>query len=418
MTAPTQSREPFQPLPHQIPPPGTDWDVWLTIAGRGSGKTRGAAEYVLQHLRDQGKRARVGIGAPSLVDVRDICAEGESGLLSIAPDEFVDYHRSIGYCEARHVGGGYVRFMGSESPARWNGPQWSLLWWDEWTLINRQSYRESQFGLRLGVWPRTLITATPKRHAIKALKEMVAREGVALSTAHTTDNPHLPERRQRELARDYGGTTIGRMELDAELVEESEGAAWEHEWIDDARVEEAPELMRIVVAVDPAATSKPGSDFTGIAVAGRSWEGEYYVLHAFGYRLSPPAWAARAIDLYDEFEADRVVGEVNNGGEMVTSNLATVPHAGYVPVESIHASRGKLVRAEPVISLYQQGRVHHVGVHSAAEDQMCAWPISAENDDILDAIVYAVTDLMNGPEPAGSFDPNRKPPPSIMRAAR
>ncbi len=396
---------------------GNEWDTWLTVAGRGSGKTRGAAEYVLQHLRELGAKARVGIGAPSLVDVRDVCAEGESGLLTIAPDDFVDYHRSIGYCEARHILGGYVRFMGSESPKRWNGPQWSLLWWDEWTLINRESYRESQFGLRLGVWPRTVITCTPKRFAVKAIKQLAERPGVVTHVAKTVDNPHLPQRRQDELARDYGGTTVGRMELDGEIFEESEGAAWERDWIDAARVSEAPELARVVVAIDPEATSKPGSDLTGIAAAGLGWDGDFYILHAYGYRLSPTGWAKRAIAIYDDFEADCIVAEVNNGGEMVTSNIATVPHTGYVPVTSIHASRGKTLRAEPVISLYQQGRVHHVGVHAEAEDQMCTWPVAAEHDDIIDAIVYAVTELNTGPQPAGSFS-RTKPPRSIMAGGR
>jgi predicted phage terminase large subunit-like protein len=224
---------------------------------------------------------------------------------------------------------------------------------------------------------------------------------VTQATLH--DNPYTSPIFRRRIEAAYGGTRLGRQEIGGEFLEDVEGAAWARHWIERARVREAPELARIVVAVDPAASARPTSDFTGLAVAGKSWDGDYYVLHALGYRLAPAAWAARAVDLYDQYQADRIVAEVNNGGDMVMQNIATVPHdAGYVPVTAIHASRGKLLRADPVLSLYEQGHVHHVGMLAEAEDQMCSWPVEAEHDDIVDALVYALTDLMATQAP-GSF---------------
>lgn len=390
VTALVHARSPWQPLPHQLPPAGEAWDCWLTIAGRGSGKTRGAAEYVLQHLRAEGARARVGIGAPDLASARDVCAEGESGLITIAPGEFQFYHRSIGYCEARHKAGGYVRFMGSESPSRWNGPQWSLLWWDEWALVNRDSYRESQLGLRLGAWPHTVITTTPKRPALKAIRELAARPGVVTYTARTADNPYLPDRRKAELERDYGGTTLGRMELGGELVEQADGALWKAAWIDDNRATTVPDLTRTVVAVDPAVTAT--GDETGIVVAGTVGE-QVYVLADYSCQGSPDHWAQRAIAAFDDFQADRIVAEVNNGGELVERVLRTVRAA--VPYAAVHASRGKAVRAEPVAALYEQKRVHHAGVFGDLEDQLLSWePGQRESPDRLDALVWAVSQLV------------------------
>lgn len=389
----------WEPLAHQQPPAGDAWDTWLLVGGRGAGKTRAGAEWVLDHLRTAGKAARVGIGAPDLASARDVCAEGESGLISIAPDEFPRYHRSVGYCEAWHEAGGYVRFMGSENPKRWNGPQWSRLWWDEWALCHMDSYRESQFGLRLGADPRQLITTTPKAVAMQELSDLAKRVGVVVTRASTYDNPYLPDRRKAELERDFGDTTLGRSELLGELVIDTEGALWKHAWIQAARVREAPPLSRVVVAIDPAGGNGNQSAQTGLCVAGMDAAGDYYVLAMDGVQLPPHQWLDRAVALYQEHRADALVAEMNYGGPFIREMAAKLPDA--VNFQMVYATRGKAVRAEPIAALYARGRVHHVGLFPEGEAQLCAFPLTRRKD-MTDALVWAVSYLTNGAA-AGSF---------------
>ena len=347
------------------------------------------AHHVLTHLRERGRLARVAVGAPTIADARDVCAEGVTGLIKTAPDEF-SYNRSLG--EAWHKDGGYVKFLGSEEPDRWNGPQWSLLWADELALWKEESWHQAQFGLRLGEHPRSIVTTTPKaRRFVKVLSE---RETTSVTTATTYDNPLLSQNVLARLEEIYGGTTVGRQELYAEWVDEVEGAYWKRATIEQGRILNGSmaSLVRIVVAIDPAGTHNAKSDETGIVVAGKADNGEYYVLHGKGYKLSPQGWASRAIDLYNEFQADRIVAERNNGGEMVEYTLRSI--SPDIPLKTIHASRGKAVRAEPVAALYEQGKVHHHGRLTELEDQMCLFPIAAERDDMVDALVYAITSLM------------------------
>ena len=201
-------------LPHQQPPDGT-WDVWLLLGGRGSGKTMAGTQYVLAHLREQGRKARVGVGAPTIADARDVCAEGVTGLINLAPHEF-RYNRSIG--EAHHKDGGYVKFMGSEEPNRWNGPQWSLLWADELALWNEASWHQAQFGLRLGEHPRAIATTTPKnRQFVRTLSEL---DTTVTIRATTYDNPTLSSSVTERLTTQYGGTRIGRQEIMAEWLDD------------------------------------------------------------------------------------------------------------------------------------------------------------------------------------------------------
>ncbi len=383
----------WQPLPQQLPPAG-DWDVWLLLAGRGAGKTEAMARYVADHLRQLGPAARVGVGAPTIADARDTCAEGASGLITLHPTEF-DYNRSLG--EARHTAGGYVKFLGSEQPARWNGPQWTLLWWDELALCNVKSFEQSQFGLRLGAQPRIVASTTPKG---ANFVQRLADEPTTVTTRATMfDNPHLSPVAVRRLRAKYEGTRLGRQELLGEFLEEVEGALWTRAMFDERRP--APDLARVVVAVDPAATSTEASDETGIVVAGLGVDGLGYVLADRSCRLSPDGWARRAIAAFDEFAADRVVVEVNNGGEMVSSTLRTIRPT--LPITAVHASRGKQARAEPVAALYEQRRVWHTAVFEDLEDQLCSWvPLSGQSPDRLDALVWALTDLvLDAPQPQG-----------------
>lgn len=383
---------------HQIPPEG-DWDCWILRGGRGSGKTEAGARYVLDSLRNKG-RVRVGVGGPTIASARDVCAEGETGLITLAPSEF-RYNRSLG--EAWHRNGGYVKFLGSEEPDRWNGPQWHLLWADELALWNEESWHQAQFGVRLGPHPQTVVTTTPKSRPF--VKALYTQPGSVVTHATTYDNPALAQRVRDRLEERYGGTRLGRQELMGEDIEEIEGALWQSGWIANYRVdrEQADKIgmSRIVVAVDPAVTHGDESDETGIAVAGRGNDSQFYIFAGQGYRLSPQGWAQKAIDFYDTFQADRVIAERNNGGEMVESTIRTVRKT--LPIKTIVASRGKTLRAEPVAALYEQGKVHHVGLFQELEDQMTSFPVANEHDDLVDALVYAITELMGGGAPNVHF---------------
>lgn len=375
----------WTPLPHQTPPDG-DWDTWLVLAGRGSGKTECMARYVADHLRALGPAARVGVGAPTIADARDTCAEGVSGLITLHPGEFA-YNRSLS--EARHAAGGYVKFLGSEQPGRWNGPQWTLLWWDELALCNAASFEQSQFGLRLGPHPRIVASTTPK--GANFVQRLAAEPGTVVSRATIFDNPYLAPTAVARLRTRYEGTRLGRQELLGEWVEDVEGALWRRAWLDAHRP--APDLVRVVVGVDPAVTSGESADETGIIVAGLGVDGQGYVLADRSCRLSPDGWARRVVQAYDDFGADRVVVEVNNGGEMVSLTLRTIRPT--LPITAVHASRGKQARAEPVAALYEQNRVAHVAAFPELCDQLCSWtPASGASPDRLDALCWSIHTLL------------------------
>ena len=388
-------------LPHQIPPDG-NWDTWMIRGGRGAGKTFTGAHYVLDHLRKFGSQARVGVGAPTIGDARDVCAEGKSGIMTLAGSEF-NYNRSL--MEGWHRNGGYIKFLGSEKPDRWNGPEWSLVWADELSLWREKSYHEMLLGLRLD--PAELIlTLTPRPR--KFLKEIVADESTVVTTATTRDNPHLSKHAIDRLYRKYGGTRLGRQQLDGEFIDEIEGALWSSSWIYDNRVDEAPRIARSVVAIDPAGTATSTSNRTGIAVASIGVDGDYYLRHCTGYKLSPLGWADMAIEFYLQYDADWIIAERNNGGDMVESTIKQA--AGKrdidVRVKTIHASKGKTVRAEPVALLHEQGRIHHVGQFHELEENMFAFPLEHEYDDEIDAMVYSMIELMNTRGPTKYVGPS------------
>jgi predicted phage terminase large subunit-like protein len=370
--------------------PDGDWDCWLILAGRGTGKTRAGAEAVLQHLETLGAAARVGVGAPTTADVRDVCAEGVSGLITVARDQFTSYNRSLG--EAHHHRGGYVKFLGAEEPARWNGPQWSLLWADELALWNQDSWEQAQFGLRLGEHPRAIATTTPKSRQF--VRDLAERPTTVVRHATTAENPHLSELVRHRLYERYGGTRLGRQELEAEWLDDVPGALWLRAQIDLTRTRQAPDMSRVVVAIDPAVTSGEDSDETGIVVCGRGVDGRGYVLADRSCRLSPDGWVRRATAAYNEFQCDRVLAEVNNGGDLVERVLRTVDRQ--IPYKAVRASRGKLTRAEPIAALYEQGKISHVGSFPELEDQMCQYTPDGYDGspDRLDALVWAFSELM------------------------
>lgn len=401
------------PERHQIPPAGS-WTYWVILAGRGAGKTDAGANFVARHARGPACLAgpvphRIAIAAPTLGDARMTCVRGESGVLS--------HDR-----EARFVGmdgeviwpnGSQARIFGAYTPEdveRWRGPQHCLVWADElaaWRQLE-ECWDMMRLGLRLGDDPRVMVTTTGKPR--KLLRTLLERPDTAISRATTRDNPHLAENVRDTLYDLYRGTRLERQELGGEIVEDLEGALFREEMIDrtappvvHAGGEIVPAMRRIVVAVDPAVTSRANSDETGIVVAGLGTDGFAYVLADESLRASPHGWASAVVKAYHRWKADRVIAESNNGGEMVTLTVATVDPG--VPVKLVHASQGKRVRAEPVAAKYEQGRVRHPVALPALEEQMMTWVPNAggESPDRLDALVWAITELLLDANPwAGS----------------
>lgn len=384
----------FWARPDQVAP-GGDWTVWLVLAGRGWGKTRTGAQWAHEQAREHPRIALVG---PTAADVRDTMVEGESGIIATAHPAFVPKYEP----SKRRVtwpNGSMATCYSGDEPERLRGPQHHRAWVDEWMAFKypQEAFDMLMFGLRLGAHPRALFTQTPK--PLAPLKRLLAETTTHTTRGSTYDNrDNLPDVFFQQIVGRYEGTRIGRQELYAEILEDVEGAFWTMAVIDDHRVRQAPELVRVVVGVDPAVTHGDDADETSVCVAGKGVDGEYYVLSSDGYRLTPQAWANRVVDAYDGHSADRVIAEVNQGGEMVEATLRAVRQT--LPVKVIRASRGKTVRAEPIAALYEQGKVHHVGVFAATEQQMCAFPVKAEFDDRVDALVYALTELSETPAPA------------------
>jgi phage terminase large subunit-like protein len=341
------------------------------------------------------------VGGKTIADARETCAEGVSGLISIAPHEFY-YNRSLG--EARHKKGGYVKFLGAEVPARWNGPQWSLLWADELSLWPKESYDQAQLGLRLGEYPRTIISTTPK--AAKWVMEIEKLPTTRLTHGTLDQNIHLAKFARNRLIRMFKGTSLEKSELEGEWFFQAPNALWNDSLF--KYIEKYPNLARVVIAVDPAVSVGEDSDDTGIVAAGTTSinrnDADVIVLKDRTCHLSPNGWAEVVLSLYDEVNADLVVAETNNGGDLVEATLRAVALANNrmpVPFKKITATRGKFVRAQPVASLYEQGRVYHYNVPegnlSELEMEMCGWdPEAYKSPNRMDANVWAVTELMLG----------------------
>ena len=367
------------------------------LGGRGAGKTRAGAEWVRGLATD--KDARIALVGETEHDVREVMIEGVSGLLAAHPPwerpSWVPTRRLI-----KWNNGAMAQAFSAEEPDSLRGPQFSHAWCDE---LAKWRYAEDafdmlQFSLRLGTRPRQLITTTPRPIAL--LKRLLNDSGTALTHAATQINErHLaPQFVTNVLAR-YGGTRLGRQEIGGEIIEERSDALWTRAMLETARVAHAPELARIVVAVDPPASSAPGADACGLIAAGIDDGGTIYVVadETCG-GLTPNGWARRAVGLWRRLKADCLVVEVNQGGEMVKAVIAEVDRT--VPVTAVHARRGKYLRAEPVAQLYEQGRVKHAGAFPQLEDEMCDFALdglsSGRSPDRLDALVWAVTALSFG----------------------
>ncbi|MFN3232927.1 MAG: DNA-packaging protein [Alphaproteobacteria bacterium] len=377
----------------QAAPPG-DWRVWLLLAGRGFGKTRAGAEWVREQARDGARR--IALVAPTSADARDTMIEGESGLLAISPD----WERPMWEPSKRRLtwtNGAIATAYSADEPDRLRGPQHDAAWCDE---VAAWRYPEAwdmlQLGLRLGADPRCVVTTTPRPTPL--VRMLVGRSDCAISRGSSYDNAaNLAPAFLEQIVRRYEGTRIGRQEIHAELLEDVPGALWQQAQLDTLRTEIVPALQRIVVAVDPPTTSGPTANECGIIVAGVSDARRVYVLADRSLAGSPHEWARQAVAAYHTHGADRLVAEVNQGGDMIEALVRQVdPDLAY---KAVHARHGKKVRAEPVAALYEQNRVFHAGRFSALEDQMCAFSTAAGwtgsgSPDRVDALVWAISDLL------------------------
>lgn len=394
----------FTARPKQQEPAG-DWLFWWVNAGRGFGKTRTGAEFIRNNVLfgNYGKVALVGKNAS---DVRELMIEGPAGIITIsAPNEKPVYSPSRKRLEWPNGAIGSV-YYGSE-PDSLRGPEHDIAWADElasWAYPD-ETFDNLEMGLRVnkgGRRPKGIITTTPR--PIKKIKELCRASGIITTNGSTYENAgNLPAsfiNRMREM---YEGTRIGRQELHAEILDDNPGALWRREWLDRDRVKAAPELKRIIIAIDPEATNTPNSAETGIIAAGQGYDGFYYVLEDLSIKDTPARWGAQAVAAYNKYHADRIIGETNNGGEMVKNTIISIQ--SNVPFTAVHASRGKVARAEPVSALYEQGKVKHVGFFRELEDQLCEWVPGDRSPDRLDALVWAISFLSAGFTPS-AYGPN------------
>lgn len=376
--------------PEQLEPQG-NWQYWLILAGRGWGKTRTGAEWVKEQVR---KYPLVNLIGATADDARDVMIEGESGILAVCNRwERPRYIQNKNRLEWPN--GSRSLIFSAEKPERLRGKQHMCIWADElaaWRYSD--AWDQAMMGLRLGDNPRAIITTTPKPTAM--VKEL-AKDSLTYVTRGTTfDNKaNLAKNFLSKILKKYEGTRLGRQELNAEILEDNPNALWNRKQIDLLRVKRAPILKRIVVAVDPNVSSSETADECGIIVAGICFDNHGYVIGDYSLLAGPNQWAHEVVKAYKENKADRVIGEVNNGGELIEINIRTVDKN--ISYKAVRASRGKAIRAEPVSSLYEQGKVHHVGFFAKLEDEMCDFdPVNppAVSPNRMDALVWAITELM------------------------
>lgn len=393
----------------QLPPASTEqdeaWRVWLILGGRGAGKTRAGAEWVRAKALGLAPVAnepaqRIALIGETIGDVRRVMIEGISGLLAVhSQDERPRYEVSKGLLVWPN--GTIAEIFSAETPDGLRGPQFAAAWCDElckWRA-GEATWDMLQFALRLGETPQAVVTTTPR--PVPLLKAIMADRATVVTRAATVDNAeNLAPSFVAEMQRRYAGTVLGRQELSGEVIEDLSGGLWRRDWIDERRVHEAPELRSIVVAVDPPVTATANSDACGIVVAGVGADGRAYVIDDRTLQgREPNVWARAVRSAYADYAADRVVAEVNQGGDLVVAVLKQIDRA--MPVRTVRATRGKWLRAEPVAALYAEGRVAHAGRFDELEEQMCVFGADGRaggrSPDRLDALVWAITDLLIDP---------------------
>jgi predicted phage terminase large subunit-like protein len=395
----------FTAREEQIAPDGL-WQVWAYIAGRGAGKTRSGSEWVRERVK--AGCSRIALIAPTAGDARDVMVEGDSGLLSVCWAGDRDHKGSLTgrpvYEPSKRrltwANGAMATTYSADEPDRLRGPQHDAGWCDEIAAWNyaQEAWDMFMFGLRLGTAPQGMVTTTPR--PIPLLRQIMAASTSVVTRGSTYSNrANLAPSFLDKIVTRYEGTRLGRQELDGELLEDFAGALWTRAMIDAAKADTIlPDMQRVVVAIDPSGTAgeEDDGDSVGIVVAGKGVDGVAYVLADRTCKLSPALWARRAVNAAEEFNADRIVAERNFGGAMVQAVIKTA--GGNVPYREVTASRGKVVRAEPIAALYEQGRVKHVAGMTALEDQMCAMTgegyMGNGSPDRVDALVWAITELM------------------------
>lgn len=436
--------------PEQRAPLGT-WDDWLYLGGRGAGKTRSCAEYVANAVATN-NRWRVAIVAPTYADARDICVEGESGLLAIferwgwIEGQRADYtwNRSIGEVLIASTGS-KIKLFSAEKPNRLRGPQHHLVWVEELAQVVKRAsdaWDMLKFGLRLGKHPRTVCSTTPL--PLSLIRDMIVDPQAAVTRGTTDDNKaNLPEVTLRALHKKYDGTRLGRQELGGDLLDDVPGALWKRAWLDRNRIKfpdlertfaddneilqpDRPRLVeaaldilgwtinKIVIGIDPAVESGEDNDETGLLVVGKAFnkmikQYRYFVLDDITLRDTPDLVMDRLVKAYDLYQANEVIAEVNNGGQYIAKALRDTlkllrRNPSEISLVTVRAKKGKRVRAEPISSLYGHDLVHHVGDYKALEDQLTVWTTSEnESPDRMDALCYAILHLSDLGEGSGLY---------------
>lgn len=382
----------------QLPPPG-DWFVWFIGSGRGFGKTWTGANWVIEKAA-QHPGCIIALVGQTATDVRQTMIEiNPSSILKQSPDAFRPKYEPSKRQLTWPNGSVGLLYYGDE-PDQLRGPQPDYAWVDELAKFKYpvELWDMLEYGMRSGDNPQVLVTTTPR--PIPIIKMLIADASTAYVIGDTDENrANLSEKFLTRIYGKYEGTRLGRQELHGAILDDAPGALWNRANIERLRVSRAPDFRRIVVAIDPAATSGEDSDQTGIVVAALGTDGAGYVLESKGMRDLPTVWAAEAVALYYKYKADRIVAETNNGGDMIEALIRAVD--SNVSYKKVTASRGKVIRAEPIAAFYEQNRVHHVGGQPELEDQLCTWEPGMDSPDLLDANVWALTELMlNGGDAA------------------
>tara|TARA_Y100001937_G_scaffold30033_1_gene43314 strand:- start:986 stop:2218 length:1233 start_codon:yes stop_codon:yes gene_type:complete len=385
--------------PSQLTPKDSeDWNIWLILAGRGWGKTRtGAMDALIYAMRHPD--VQVAVVTPTFGDLKRTAFEGPSGILRHIPEGCLMRGRGQGYNSSgaaiKLANGSQILGFSATEPDRLRGPQFHRAWCDElaaWRYT--ETFDQLMFSLRLGSQPKCIITTTPR--PTQLVQDLIKRDDTIVTRGSTFENAeNLADSTLKMLREKYEGTTLGRQELYAEIIDKVEGALWTPNMIDDARIPESEEreLTQIVIAIDPAVTANEKSDETGIVVCGKDSQNHFFVLEDASGKYTPDGWAREVVRLFYEWQADRCVAEVNNGGDLVERLLRSVDK--HIPYRAVHATRGKLIRAEPVSALYEQGRVHHLGSFPALENQMCTYTADRNqpSPDRLDALVWGISEM-------------------------